>query len=131
MAWAPTRGDGPFRGNGSSLAERACSVSPTARSLSHLRELGYRAQVVEKWNPFARVRQDLFGGDILALKSGNPILIVQATTSGNIAARIQKLQEHGFVDLWKSVGASLEVWGWAKQGPRGKRKTWQLRREPL
>jgi hypothetical protein len=37
-------------------------MSPTQRSLAHLRRLGYQARVVERWNPFARVRQDLFGG---------------------------------------------------------------------
>ena len=35
--------------------------SPTQRSLKLLRDEGYTAQVVERWNPHARVRQDLFG----------------------------------------------------------------------
>jgi hypothetical protein len=55
-------------------------MSPTARSLAHLKALGYQAKVVEKWNPFAKIRQDLFGADILALKPGEPVLVVQATT---------------------------------------------------
>lgn len=42
-------------------------MSPAQRSLAALKQLGYRAKVVEKWNPFAKIRQDLFGGDILAL----------------------------------------------------------------
>jgi hypothetical protein len=28
-------------------------------------------------------------------------------------------------------GAAIEVWGWAKQGVRGKWKTWTVRREAL
>ena len=36
-------------------------MSPTARSLAHLRSLGYTARVVERWNPFAKIRQDLLG----------------------------------------------------------------------
>jgi hypothetical protein len=32
-------------------------MSPTARSLQHLKALGYHAKVVEKWNPFAKIRQ--------------------------------------------------------------------------
>lgn len=103
-------------------------MSPTQRSLAHLKTLGYRAKVVEKWNPFARIRQDVFGADILALKAGAPILLIQATSGTNVAARIQKLQQLGYADLWHSVGAELEVWGWAKQGPRGCRKVWTLRR---
>jgi hypothetical protein len=34
-------------------------MSPTARSLQHLKALGYHAKIVEKWNPFAKIRQDL------------------------------------------------------------------------
>ena len=37
------------------------STSPTTLTLKHLREQGYTAEVVERWNPHARIRQDLFG----------------------------------------------------------------------
>ena len=55
----------------------------------------------------------------------------QATTGANHAARREKLQAEGFIDLWKTAGARLEIWSWAKHGARGQRKTWQLRREAL
>ena len=106
-------------------------MSPTQRSLAHLKALGYQARVVEKWNPFAKVRQDLFGGDVLALKLGSPVLVVQATSGSHHSARRTKLQDAGFIDLWTGAGAVLEIWSWKKQGPRGKRKTWTLRREAL
>jgi hypothetical protein len=106
-------------------------MSPTARSLEHLRTLGYRAQTLERWNPFARIRQDVFGADLIALKPGQPVLVVQCTTGSNHASRRTKLATLGFIALWTSVGVTLEVWSWAKQGPRGKRKTWTLRREAL
>jgi hypothetical protein len=106
-------------------------VSPTQRSLAHLKALGYHAKVVEKWNPFAKIRQDLFGVDILGLKAGLPILAVQATTGSNHAAHRTKLETEGFVDLWKGSFASIEIWSWAQQGPRGSRKTWKLWREML
>ena len=106
-------------------------MSPTARSLEHLRALGYRAQVVERWNSFAKIRQDVFGADLIALKPGQPVLVVQATSGANHAARREKLDAAGFIALWTSVGAVLEVWSWSQQGPRGKRKTWTLRREAL
>jgi len=60
-------------------------MSPTQRSLAHLKELGYTAKVVERWNPFAKIRQDLFGTDVLVLKPGEPVLVVQATTGSNHA----------------------------------------------
>ena len=106
--------------------------SPTARSLALLRELGYTAKVVEHWNPYAKIRQDLFGVDTLALKPDEPVLVVQATTRSNHAARRTKLQEAGFDTLWANrAGAMLEVWSWAKQGPLGSRKVWTVRREAL
>ena len=105
--------------------------SPTAKSLELLRELGYTAKVVEHWNPYAKIRQDLFGVDILALKPGEPVLVVQATTGSNHAARRTKLDGAGFTALWEGAGAQLEVWSWTKQGPKGQRKTWTVRREVL
>jgi hypothetical protein len=106
-------------------------MSPTQRSLAHLKDLGYTAKVVEHWNHFARIRQDLFGVDVLALKAGEPILVVQCTSGSNHAARRTKLEAEGFVSLWKGAGAALEIWSWKKAGPRGQRKTWQVRREAL
>ena len=96
--------------------------SPTARSLELLRELGYTAKVVEHWNQYAKIRQDLFGVDILALKPGEPVLIVQATTGSNHAARREKLEAGLFVELWKGAGAQIDVWNWKQAGPRGSQK---------
>ena len=42
-------------------------VSPTQRSLKHLREAGYDVEIVEKWNMWSRTRRDLFNMfDLLA-----------------------------------------------------------------
>jgi hypothetical protein len=106
-------------------------MSPTQRSLAHLKALGYTAKVVEHWNQYAKIRQDLFGVDILALKPGELVLAIQATTGTNHAARRTKLEAEGFITLWKQSGAVLEIWSWTQAGPRGKRKTWTLRREAL
>jgi hypothetical protein len=37
--------------------------SPTARALAHLRGIGDQAKVVKRGNPYANIRQDLFGVD--------------------------------------------------------------------
>jgi hypothetical protein len=73
----------------------------------------------------------LFGVDILALKPGEPVLVVQATTGANHAARRTKLDEEGFTALWEGAGVTIEVWSWSKQGPRGSRKVWTVRREAV
>ena len=43
-------------------AERGM-MSPTQRSLHHLKALGYQARTVERWNAFAKIRQDVWGAD--------------------------------------------------------------------
>jgi hypothetical protein len=94
-------------------------------------DFGYRVEVVEKTIPHTFIKKDLWGVDVLAVKSGEPLLAIQCSSGDHVTARIQKLKDAGFIELWKSVGACLQVWGWSKQGARGKKKTWQLRREAL
>lgn len=107
-------------------------TGPCARSLKLLRDEGYTVAVVERWNQFARVRQDLFGFiDILALR-GDCLLAVQTTSGSNVAARIHKINETQAASLWlESQSRQIEVHGWRKVGPRGGRKTWQCRREKI
>jgi hypothetical protein len=56
-------------------------TSPTKRTLAKLRKEGYLCAIVEKFNRFAGIRQDLFGFiDILAIREGE-IIGVQTTSS--------------------------------------------------
>ena len=87
--------------------------SPTSRTLDLLREQGYAVAVVEKWNPHARIRQDLFGFiDILALKR-EETLAVQATSSG-VSARVKKIMESEYLPRVREAGWRIQVWGWTK-----------------
>lgn len=100
-------------------------MSPTGRTLQHLRKLGYRADRVEQVVPKCFIRRDLFGiGDVLAMKENEPLLLVQVTTTAKLNNRMAKDPET--CCTWLSTGNRLEFWGWAKQGPRGKRKVWTL-----
>ncbi len=103
-------------------------TSPTQRSLKHLRDQGYTVAVTERWNPFARIRQDLFGFiDLLCFK-GNEILAVQTTSAANISARVAKIRGIQAASLWlESPTRRIVVQGWAKRGERGKRKVWTVR----
>lgn len=100
------------------------TTSPTQRTLAACRKAGWPAAVVEKWNQWARVRQDLFGGlDILALAYPVGVLGIQATSASNVAARLTKLR--GLIDAdgsalseWLARGNQIEVWGWKKVGSR-------------
>lgn len=102
-------------------------TSPTQRSLKHLRDLGYPlVQVVERWNPYAKIRQDLFGIiDVLAV-SNDSIIAVQTTSGSNVAARITKMKASVALPILKKAGILVVVHGWRKLKGR-----WALREEIL
>lgn len=101
-------------------------ATPTQRTLEALRRNGYIAEVVEKRLPRGFVTRDLFGCiDILAVKPGEPVLGVQATTRSNQAARYHKSIAVPELRPWLAAGCVFEIWGWALAGARGKRKLWQ------
>ena len=108
-------------------------TSPTQRSLALLRQEGWTAAVVERWNPHAGVRQDLFGfADLVAVRAGRPgVLAVQVTTGSHQAARLRKALGVPALRAWLAAGNRFEVHGWAKAGPRGGRETWQVHRRPV
>lgn len=100
------------------------TASPTQLTLRHLRNDGWTAEVVEHWNPHARVRNDLFGFvDVLALK-GDTTLAVQTTSAKNVSARIHKIAESPLVAAVREAGWAIFVHGWEKRKGR-----WVLARE--
>lgn len=88
--------------------------SPTQRTLAKLKADGYLCAVVEKWNPHAKIRQDLFGIiDVLGIKDGETIG-VQATSGSNVSARVQKIADSSHTDALRRAGWRLVVHGWRK-----------------
>lgn|SRR5690349_901504 len=91
-------------------------MTPTQRSLKYLRAEGYRAEVVEKWNPHARVRNDLFGiVDILAIRDGET-LAVQTTSASNVSARVKKIADADATPDIRRAGWRMHVHGWRRKG---------------
>ena len=88
-------------------------MSPTELTLRKLRTDGYICKTVEHWNPFAKIRQDLWGFDVIAAKRGEALL-VQCTTASNMSARINKLAELESTPRVREAGFRLLVWGWKK-----------------
>ena len=106
--------------------------SPTQRTLAECRKRGWPCQVVEHWNQYARIRQDLFGfGDIIALDGKPGCLLIQATSTGNMSSRVHKIEENEIAPQWLAAGNRIQVWGWAKRGPAGKRKAWTLKEQEI
>lgn len=104
-------------------------TSPTQRSLAECRRREWNAEVVERWNPYARIRRDLFGWcDIVAL-TGMQIIGIQACVTGDLSKRVAKICHERALPArrWLESGGVVLVWGWALRGARGKRKTYELK----
>ena len=100
------------------LMENNLATSPTQLSLKLLRDQGYTVAIVEHWNAFARIRQDLFGFiDILALK-GKEVLAVQTTTASNMSARVIKISNNEYVGAVRDAGWTIHVHGWHQDDKR-------------
>lgn len=103
--------------------------SPTQRTLAECRKRDWTVQVVERFNPHARVRVDLFGVlDLVALTADSAILGIQACAAASASARRAKIDDEPRARRWIECGGRLEVWSWGKRSSagRGSRKTWQL-----
>jgi hypothetical protein len=88
-------------------------MSPTQRSLKYLRDEGYLVAIVEHWQPFARIRKDLWGwADLLAIKRGE-VLAVQVTSEG-VANRVAKVTNSETIGRVREAGIRVEVHGWRK-----------------
>lgn len=97
--------------------------SPTTRSLKLMRDKGYLCEVTERWNPFARIRQDLYGFiDVLCIKEGETVA-VQTTSYSNVSARIKKIQGLDAYAMVRSAGWKVVVHGWHKN----KSNRWEVR----
>ena len=100
--------------------------SPTQRSKARLIQEGYTVAITERWNQFARIRQDLFGFvDLLAI-SAEETLAVQTTSGSNAAKRVQKIRECPAAKVWLEgfPQRQIVVHSWAKRGAKGKAKRW-------
>ena len=93
-------------------------MSPTQRSLKLLRDRGYLAEVVEKWIPGANIRKDLWGWcDVVGVKRGETVA-VQATSAGNVSARVKKIADSETVGRVREAGWRIVVMGWVKRNNR-------------
>lgn len=98
-------------------------MTPNARTLQLLRDEGFTAEVVERFNAWSSTRHDLFNAfDVLGVGNGRTIA-VQATTSQHVADRRKKLEASPVVALALAAGWRIEVQGWFKKG-----RYWQCRR---
>ena len=86
--------------------------SPLQRSKKLLEEEGFTVAIVERWNPFAKVRQDLFGIiDLLAV--GNNVTVgVQVTTLGHRTSHREKILASPHLANLKQSGWQIHLHSW-------------------
>ncbi len=97
------------------------AVSPTQRTLKRLRDSGDYplVSIVERWNAFAKIRQDLFGIiDLLAIDSDGNTVGIQVTSYSNINARVKKMEDSDAISHLRNANWTLLVEGWYKKKNR-------------
>jgi hypothetical protein len=98
------------------------ATSTTQLSLKHMRERGFYAEVVERFNFFTKRKNDFAGFiDILCLSDG-VVMGVQTTSYGHVSTRVNKILTHENYAVVKASGIKIEVHGWRKVKNR-----WQVR----
>ena len=89
-------------------------TTPTARSVEHLRALGWTVGVVEQRIPHTNITRDLYGFiDVVAIRGGET-MAVQVTSGSNVSARVRKIAESEHVAAVRDAGWSIVVHGWRK-----------------
>lgn len=102
-------------------------TSPTQRSLKVMRERGYKAEVTEHWNPFAKIRKDLFGFVDIVCVGGGETVGVQTTSYSNISARREKILASSHLKPLLDANWSIRIHGW-KKNSKGR---WELKEEHI
>jgi hypothetical protein len=89
-------------------------MTPSQRTIAHLKELGYKTANVEHYSFYTKRRHDLYGCiDILAV--GNcETLAVQVTSKSNMSSRIKKIQESEYLAEMLRSNWRVIVHGWWK-----------------
>ena len=89
-------------------------MTPSQRTVAHLRKLGYQTANVESFNYFTKRKKDLFGViDILAIGNGET-LAVQVTSKSNMSSRIKKIEESEALPEMLRSNWRVIVHGWSK-----------------
>jgi hypothetical protein len=114
-------------------------MTPSARSMDWLRKNGWIVCRVEQrlripGAPFPRTLDAFNFGDLLGAHPDQGVALFQVTSTGHLAHRETKIlgldvsrkDTRKVAICWLEAGGRVILHGWAKRGPRGKVKRWQL-----
>jgi hypothetical protein len=106
--------------------KRKKGVSRTQRSLKKLRQENWTVAVVERWNSFVGVRQDLFGFvDIIAVSPKGTMAVQVCAGQGDVAKHLDKIMAEPRAVACAAAGWKIVLHAWRLLGARGKRKLWE------
>lgn len=97
-------------------------TSPTQRTLKRLKDSNEYplVKIVERWNSFAKIRQDLWNFDILCIDNKGNTVAIQVTSKANMKARVRKIEDSEYTPHLRDANWTLLVEGWYKDGHRWK-----------
>jgi hypothetical protein len=96
---------------------RTKKKSPMVRTLAELRARGMVPVIVEHWNSFAQIRQDLLGIiDVVAFDPTLEVITGVQVCGVDFAPHWRKITQERANEarLWLLCAGSLEIWGWRK-----------------
>src|SRR5882762_8657466 len=103
------------------------SVLSLQRSKRLLEKQGFKVAIVERWNQYAHIRQDLYGvADLIALKEDRNGTTYVQCTGEDMQIHLEKILSNTVMPTLLRSGNSFFLWAWRKRGARGKRKLWEL-----
>jgi hypothetical protein len=108
-------------------------MTPTARTMAHLRRLGFVTARVEVYIPAVRRHRDLFGiGDVIGVHPRDrAVLLVQCTSDAHVADRLKRVRGRPELPALLAAGVAVEVWGWSLRAGRWRLRSVALRAEDL
>jgi hypothetical protein len=85
----------------------------------HYKQLGYYVYRVDYYDARFQRQHDLLGfADMMALKEGQPPLLIQLTSKANMNERVKKINALASSTQWRSTGGAIHVIGWEKVNGR-------------
>lgn len=85
----------------------------------YYKKLGYHVYRVDYYDARFQRQHDLLGfADMMALKEGEPPLLIQLTSKANVTERVKKILALASSSQWIATGGQIHVIGWEKVNGR-------------
>lgn len=113
--------------DGAAPIKKPYRMRATQRTMIWMKSQEWTVGVVERFVFAIKARMDLFGvADIIACKTGAPVLAVQACVAPTLRAHIEKAKQEPRLKVWLSAtGARFVIAAWRREPKDGKRGRWK------